>query len=188
MRRFSLIHAIWALFSYVRAECSGFCDESSHPDLDCSRALVCQHDWPSQTGNYGLSDVSIRSTTAGRKAVTFHDGLNNFTITEIRTDQGDNRLSNYHAPGENQSHRPNSDRRDTPGCCLPTVECFDFWDTIELKGYMDPGRLVIDDLEEWKRAECCLRDFLDPKPWCPEPPERRSTFTWFEPPRCAWLD
>lgn len=155
------------------------CGKNSHSDLDCTKGLVCQAGWPSETGNYGSTNITVKKANRKRRTA----GIPFYEV--------DNLNDTSSAEGRAFVVRSNALTQTNPGieiqapCCFPTVECFKFWQTIELKGVSHTGRLLIDDLEDWKRAECCWVDFSTPKPWCPNPPARGTRATWFEPPRCA---
>lgn len=76
----------------------------------------------------------------------------------------------------------------TAPCCLPTVECFDFFSYLTGQGELDfdyNGRLVIEDLAAWQRAECCMLDFYTPSPSCLDPPARDNWIDWYPPPTCV---
>ena len=47
------------------------------------------------------------------------------------------------------------------------------------------GTLVIEDVDNWKKAECCMRDFTEVKPWCLSPPKRTSMIEIMMPPLCS---
>ncbi|EXJ95166.1 hypothetical protein A1O1_00285, partial [Capronia coronata CBS 617.96] len=174
----ALLHPISASPVDIRADSINLCNKNYHPDFNCTKGLLCQSDWPSEIGNYGSIDRRARSINrTGQSAITFQmslpgdiataaeDGTNNETTTTL-----------LHTLQE---------RSPAEACCRPTVEYFEFWGTIKLKGFAYPTRLLIDGLEVWKRAEWCLQDFLTPKAWCSHPPARERAFTWQEPPKCA---
>ena len=186
--------AVLVFYGLLHSVSSGtinLCDEYAHPELDCTKGLVCDPSWPSKTGNYGDRDLVSRSNLIDDFQITFFQGpqpasQQNSTVANINIDtKGANGSFTGQQHEDMVQGQRVSKREATESCCRPTVECFEFIHTIKYEGAAYPGRLVIEDLEEWKRAECCMRDFFNVKPWCPRPPPRRSTFTWHKPPTCA---
>ncbi|KIW77420.1 hypothetical protein Z517_09866 [Fonsecaea pedrosoi CBS 271.37] len=165
------------------------CTPLGHPDWDCKSSIICEADWPSETGNYGSRDgntkITSRSKSQGRILVL--DSEVNYTA--IKDDIHRRRLATISVAQNSQNHSIVSRSATSPfpeQCCRLTVECFKFFDDeIGTKPRDYNGRLLIDDFNLWKKAECCMSDFLTPKSWCLTPPARNSWFSWDEPPACS---
>ncbi|OAL35456.1 hypothetical protein AYO20_05306 [Fonsecaea nubica] len=180
--------AIFQQVSVVLAE-PKLCTPLGHPDWDCNSPLVCEKDWPSETGNYGSRDLNTkikqRSESQGR--ILFLDSEVNSTT--VKNDIHRRRLATMLAAQNSQNHSIVSRSATSvfpEQCCRLTVECFDFIEK-EIPNHRRDynGRLLIEDFSLWKKAECCMSDFVTPKSWCLTPPPRNSWFSWHAPPECA---
>ncbi|EXJ74480.1 uncharacterized protein A1O5_02776 [Cladophialophora psammophila CBS 110553] len=158
------------------SEVPELCTPLGHPDMDCQHGIVCEKDWPSETGNYGLRSHTIKIEPLRR--VLFHPSVVNSTATTTETHQ-----RRWSRP----SVVPNPGFGFPEQCCRPTVECYNFMTTLEDYDGLDwNGRLLIKDLETWKKAECCMADFVTPKSWCLFPPARNRWYDFGEgPPACS---
>lgn len=147
-------------------------------------SLICFDDWPSETGNYkGPPTASriVRSDVAERPAnesVTFTVVRENGVMQVLRN-VGHGDVVNQTTPSERDlvdSSGDDPQRRDTQ-CCRFTWECYHFLETM-------PQYLAGQDWQKW---ECCEKDFMTPKPDCPNPPNM-SNFGGLveEPPRCSF--
>jgi len=170
------------------------CGVLAHPDLDCSEPWTCEKNWPSETGNYGTPvekrdlstlDAVDKNTT---RVIDYRPLLQHL---ELAAASRASQLTSSTSSLPTTTFRTLPARSEVtivpvPQCCRLTVECFNFWlDDLKIDRIENDGRFVIDDLQQWKMAECCWADFVRWKDWCENPPKRTDVFDFQRPPLCV---
>ncbi|KIX93082.1 uncharacterized protein Z520_11139 [Fonsecaea multimorphosa CBS 102226] len=164
------------------------CSPLGHPDLKCGDRFTCEKGWPSETGNYGLNNltVKLRARDAPLRVILLGENGTKFANNEHPSYQRRSPVAPQSQGSEGALVVGMPGLVIGPQCCRPTVECYKFFnDEVKLDGVDHNGRLLIDDLNDWKKAECCMSDFQQSQSWCLFPPARNRWIEWHEPPGCA---
>ncbi|OAP63957.1 hypothetical protein AYL99_03184 [Fonsecaea erecta] len=156
------------------------CTPLGHPDYDCKDPVICEKDWPSETGNYGLGNltVKLRARYTPLRRIMFNETGVNVIVSKQPNYQRRRSVTTSQSQGSGKGLEPLPLK-----CCRPTVECFNFFaDELKLEAIDYTGRLMVKDLNDWKKAECCMVRF---QASCVFPPRRDQWVDWNEPPECA---
>ena len=134
--------------------------------------FVCLDHWPSETGNYD-------GPTFGRLRV--RDNLANTTIRVNLDGDGRttsiSRVSDEHVLSGRIPHSPRGDEQ----CCRVTWECWYFWHSLD-------NQTITNNI--LAKSDCCIADFVRPKPECPNPPDLKTAnvMNFNEPPACTRVE
>ena len=174
----------------------GECPSIAPRNFDCTTSIKCLAHYPSETNNY--------DPPAQRRSI--NSGLNsmpaNFSLDILDSPHDVSAILNlFEATHGTESglvvergvflaprheRQPTNDQPvDEQQCCRPTWDCFDFWSTVRMEQDPWTAKLIVAEHEDFRKFMCCMYDYWQPKPQCPDGALREMPFWTEMPPKCT---